>query len=421
MSLTVYFEGRAIGDVETGDDGLSFAYRTEWVEAPGAFPISVTMPLNNGPFLPATIEPWLTNLLAEGEQLRTMGRTLGIAPEDLLGFLQAVGRDTAGALSFGEPDLVGEPEYRVIESDADLERIINELPLKPFLAGEEGVSMSLAGVQDKLPVAILNGRLAIPVNGAPSTHILKPDSEKLSGLVQNEAFCLILARQMSLDAAEVTTGVAGDRQFLLVTRYDRRAQDEQIPWIRMHQEDFCQALGFPPARKYQHSATFGPGPGTTDLFSVTHTRSTVPAVDLNKLLDALIFNVLVGNTDAHAKNYSLIIKYGGNAELAPMYDVACAGPYSDVTRNLAQDIDDQNRGHHIHGRHWRRMAEAAGLNATSTVNRVKTLARLALEIVDDGEVHKQVTTSPAGDHWILNQVTEFITNRCRTVLLNLDD
>src|SRR5262249_30704947 len=125
------------------------------------------------------------------------------------------------------------------------ERAINELPKKPFLVGDEGVSMSLAGVQTKLAVALDNdGRICIPMNGSPSTHILKPDSERLWGGVQNEAFCLTLAKRVGLATPSVTTGKAGNRSYLLVKRYDRTESAGR--WRRLHQEDFCQALGKPP-------------------------------------------------------------------------------------------------------------------------------------------------------------------------------
>ncbi len=137
-----------------------------------------------------------------------------------------------------------------IPGDKALERILAELPSKPFLVGEDGVSMSLAGVQTKLGVAIDDkGRICVPINGAPSTWILKPDSERLFGGVQNEALCLVLAKRLGLNAPEVTTGKAGKRTYLMVKRYDRVEQSGR--WRRLHQEDFCQALGKPPSAKYE--------------------------------------------------------------------------------------------------------------------------------------------------------------------------
>ena len=150
--------------------------------------------------------------MPEASQLRAIGLKLGAAPEDVIGILSEVGRDTAGAISIGKPGTTSEAGWRPVQNAKALERILEELPSKPFLVGEDGVSMSLAGVQSKLGVAIdAKGEICVPVNGAPSTYILKPDSERLYGGVQNEALCMILARRLGLNAPEVTTGTAGKR------------------------------------------------------------------------------------------------------------------------------------------------------------------------------------------------------------------
>jgi serine/threonine-protein kinase HipA len=156
----------------------------------------------------------------------------------------SIGNICAGAAA-GAPGSTSGAHWKPVEREADLERILTELPSKPFLVGEDGVSMSLAGVQTKLGVAVdSSGRICIPVDGAPSTHILKPDADRPFGSVHNEALCLVLAGLCGLNVPAVTTGRAGQPQYLLVTRYDRIEQNGR--WRRLHQEDFCQALGKPP-------------------------------------------------------------------------------------------------------------------------------------------------------------------------------
>ena len=195
--------------------------------------------------------PWLANLLPE-THLSEIGQQLKVSPQDIVGLLTRLGRDTAGAFSIGEPRRDGN-NFRVVPDEVALERILNELPERPFLVGERGVSMSLAGVQDKLPVYIAeDGRIAIPVDGTPSTHILKPDIRRPNCSVQNEAFCMTLAKLCELEAAEVTTGRAGKRDYLLVKRYDRIA-DTHGTIRRIHQEDFCQLLGLFPSEKYERT------------------------------------------------------------------------------------------------------------------------------------------------------------------------
>jgi serine/threonine-protein kinase HipA len=197
-SLPVYFEQRLVGSIHVDRGGPSFTYASGWIGLKGAFPISLTMPLKREPFPPDIFLPWAANLLPESEQLRTLGQLLGMSRSDVIGLLSAIGGDTAGALSFGQPGRASPAQWRTVGNAEALERMIEDLPNKPFLAGDEGVSMSLAGVQSKVAVAVdCEGRICIPMNGSPSTHILKPDSPRLPGGVQNEAFCLTLAKRMS--------------------------------------------------------------------------------------------------------------------------------------------------------------------------------------------------------------------------------
>src|SRR4026209_963912 len=236
-SLRVYFEQRLVGTIDVDKRGPGFTYDSSWIELRGAFPISITMPLKSVRISPETFLPWAANLLPESEQLRTLGQLLGMARSDVIGLLSAIGGDTAGALSIGQPGRTASVQWRPIGKSDDLERVMNELPNKPFLVGDEGVSMSLAGVQTKLAVAVDDtGRICIPMNGSPSTHILKPDSARLRGSVQNEAFCLPLARRLTTTTPNITAGRAGNRPYLLLQRYDRTVVGGR--WRRLPQEDY---------------------------------------------------------------------------------------------------------------------------------------------------------------------------------------
>ena len=373
------------------------------------------MPLAAAEASPDIVLPWLANLLPEGTALNTAGRWLGIDPADVMGMMARIGGDVAGALSFGAPREGHAPRAIPIPDEPALERIIADLPRRPFLIGEDGVSMSLAGAQEKLPVARLDsGTLAIPADGMPSTHILKPDHEtRLHGAVHNEALCMVLARRVGLPVAEVTTGRAGARAYLLVTRYDRARVGSG--WVRLHQEDFCQALGKPPASKYQRNQSGVPGPGMKDMFGVV--RRHAPGRSIARLLDAAIFNVLICNTDAHAKNFSLLLTGPRGAELAPLYDLMCAAAWDGVTNNMAQDIGGSVRGNQLTAKHWRRLAQDAGTNATATLKRVATLLdRVEAEVASAAE---DVRAMPAGDHGMLAIFVDKILERCRRVRANL--
>ena len=412
-TLPVYFESRLIGHIEPGIEGAGFAYAPAWLTTRGAFPLSIRMPMTQLRFGPAIFLPWAANLLPEGMQLNAVGLKLGESPDDTIAILAEIGRDTAGALSIGKPGLASVGGWRPIGKMTSLERIIEELPSKPFLAGEDGVSMSLAGVQSKLGVAIdSRGRICIPFDGAPSTHILKPDSDRLFGSVQNEALCLSLARRCGLAAPEVTTGKAGGRSYFLIRRYDRLEQDGR--WRRLHQEDFCQALGKPPSAKYETNQTGIKGPTLAGMFTLT--RNAMRAPDVLALLDHVIFNIICCNTDAHAKNYSLMIS-GRGFSLAPVYDVMCAAVWDGVTENLAQKIAGKNRGDHLKRRHWQAFAADCGLNPARLVARVEALCRLVLKEL--GGAATATAAMPAGDHPMLPEFRKAIEARAKALMSGL--
>jgi serine/threonine-protein kinase HipA len=413
--LPIFYETRRVGTIETHEDGSSFVYDPEWLRTRGAFPLSILMPLSPRRAPPHVFEPWAANLLPEASQLRTVGRRLGTAPEDTIAILAEIGRDTAGALSIGKAGSADPGGWVPVPDDVALERIINELPSKPFLVGEDGVSMSLAGVQNKLGVAVnAAGQICIPHDGAPSTYILKPDSDTLFGGVQNEALCLVLASRCGLNASRVTTGKAGKRTYLLVTRYDRIEQAGR--WRRLHQEDFCQALGKPPSAKYEANQSGIKGPTLVDMFALT--RNAMRAPDVLNLLDYIIFNILVCNTDAHAKNYSLMIS-GKGFSLAPIYDVMCAAAWEGITRNLAQKIAGKNRGEHLKRRHWQVFAGDCGLNAPRLTKRVEELANAVLREVSGAA--EEVNAMPAGTHALMPAFGEAIEARARAVISGLSE
>jgi serine/threonine-protein kinase HipA len=414
-TLPVYFEQRVVGAIDVDKNGPSFKYDPDWIVLRGAFPISITMPLKSERIASDTFLPWAANLLPENEQLRTLGQILGMARSDVIGLLSAIGRDTAGALSIGQPGRTATVQWRPIAKPEDLERLIEDLPNKPFLVGDEGVSMSLAGGQTKLAVAVDDaGRICIPMNGSPSTHILKPDTPRLCGSVQNEAFCLTLARRMKIPASRITTGRAGNRTYLLLQRYDRIVIGDR--WRRLHQEDFCQVLGKPPPAKYESNQTGIPGPTLKDMFDVI--RRHMSPTDIVRLLDMVVFNVLACNSDAHAKNYSIIIR-GNGASLAPMYDVMCGDVWENVTKNLAQKIAGKSRGDNLQARDWQMFACECGLNPTQVLERVGALATAA--IAEAGTAECEVADMPAGEHSILNQTRQTVERRAHLLLEQLQE
>lgn len=372
-------------------------------------PISLTLPLSAADHGAEALVPWLMNLLPEGEPLRAMTRALGVARDDILGLIAETGRDLAGALTVGAPRAGDASGAIAIADQTDLARIIEDLPARPFLVGEEGVSMSLAGAQEKLPLTrSADGGLAAPIDGAPSTLILKPDNPRLPGSVQNEALCMSLARLAGLPTAQVTTGVAGERTYLLVDRYDRQVVDGRV--VRRHQEDFCQALGRPPAAKYEHNRAGVKGPSLAEMFALVRTHMT--AREITRLLDAVIFNVAIGNVDSHAKNYAILLG-PGRPGLAPLYDLMSGLAWDNITQHHAQDVGGQARGRHLYGRHWLGMAKACGLAGPATVRRVADVCGRVLKALPAAKA--EVAAMPAGAGVMLDRLADAIARRAQLV------
>ena len=389
QAVPVWFDALHVGDVTVAEDGaLGFAYTSAWLATQGAFPLSLTLPLRQTPHPSEVISPWLANLLPEEEQLSILTRSLGLDRADTLAILNEIGGDTAGALSFGAPSERTAWTYTTLtefyqEADPEtaLERHFDDLQQRPFLVGEEGVRLSLAGGQKKSALAVLDTSgtpvlrlpadgdvLAIPRHGAPSTVILKPDNPILPGIVENETYCLRLAQAVGIPAAEASILPAGRRKAICVLRYDRRL-GRAGGLQRIHQEDFAQANGIPPGRKYERGTRPGP-----DLATLLHTGRHLPPTDALSLLDQTIFNILVANTDAHAKNYSLLLPVGSDARLAPLYDVSTVLPWPNVVQYFAQNIAGKRRKPgDVDAHHWDAIAATVSYRPADVRKRVQEL------------------------------------------------
>lgn len=388
-SVPIWFDDLAVGQVDVAADGsLSLRYEDRWLQTAGAFPLSVTMPLRAEPYSSDVISPWLANLLPEEDQLKVLTRSLGLDQADVLAVLAEIGGDTAGALSFGAATERALWAYTPLTTFYDtpdprlaLERHFEDLGRRPFLVGEEGVRQSLAGGQKKSALAVLapddapvlrlpqdGDVLAIPLNGAPSTLIVKPDNPNLPGITENEVWCLRMAQAIGIEAVQATILQSSKRTAISVLRYDRRVgRSGQL--LRLHQEDFAQANGLPPGRKYER----GTLPGL-DLKTLLETGRHVSANDALGLLDQVIFNILVANTDAHAKNYSLILPVGVAPRLAPLYDVSTVLSWPHVVKTYAQNIDGKKRNPDmVAGRHWEAIAREIGYRPTDVKNRVQQI------------------------------------------------
>ena len=254
-TLDVYLHSDLVGHLTQDDDGdMSFEYAESWLQRAGAVPLSHSLPLRKERFRRKECRGFFAGILPEESKREMVARNLGISARNDYAMLERIGGECAGAVTFlphGEPMPDRHYGYRYL-SDDELAAILKELPRRPLLAGAEGIRLSLAGAQDKLAVRLEGGSLSLPLGGAPSTHILKPNVERFEGVVFNEAFCMRLAAAAGLPAAAVETREVGGISYLLVERYDRhhRAVPDGAPVVgRLHQEDFCQALGIVSERR----------------------------------------------------------------------------------------------------------------------------------------------------------------------------
>ena len=284
--------------------------------------------------------------------------------------------------------------YRTLSAQ-ELAAIIRELPTRPLLAGEEGIRLSLAGAQDKLAVRIEGDDVCLPLGGAPSTHILKPAVARFEGVVFNEALCMKLAVAAGLPTAAVEIRNIDGMNYLLVERYDRHHRQEpgKAPVIeRLHQEDFCQAQGIVPEHKYQKEG----GPSLRQCFALLREVSSAPVVDLARLLDAVIYNYLVGNNDAHGKNFSLLYRGIGTDDveirLAPLYDIVSTVYYPELHRDMAMKIGGEYSSDKVMPKEFEKLAEEAELGKPLVRRRVPALAEMLIDILP-----KVQATHPVAD------------------------
>ncbi len=253
-------------------------------------------------------------------------------------------------------------------SDDELAEVLDTLPRRPLLAGREGLRLSLAGAQTKLPAVLVDDRVALPAPGQPTTHILKPAIARFPHTTENEALVMTLAAAVGLPVTPVTARSVESRPYLLVSRYDRRF-DASGQTHRLHQDDFCQALGIVPERKYAAEG----GPTFKSGFDLLRRATTIPAVAVLAFVDAAIFNLIVGNADAHGKNFSLLYQ-GADMSLAPFYDLLSTVAYSDLSPKLAMKIAKRATIEEIGPTTWPAFSDDIGMPVRFVRRRVVELA-----------------------------------------------
>jgi serine/threonine-protein kinase HipA len=371
--LEVYLGDRRIGLLIRENGRLAFVYDRQWLDNPSSHPLSLSLPLREAPFADFETRTWFGNLLPEGDFLNAVARRLGRSTGDIFGLLFDLGGECAGAISLlptGKASLEA-GRYQQFSED-DLFALVSADPPLPLLAGETGVRLSLAGAQNKVPVYVDGDKILKATGTLATTHILKPPIRAAIALphtVQNEAFCMQLAGKMGLVVPKAQVRAVRDQSFYLVERFDRRSEQGRI--ARLHQEDFCQALGVEANLKYEESG----GPSLVAIWRLLRTHSAAPAVDGLQLLRWVGFNFLIGNADAHGKNLALLYGEDGSVRLAPFYDLLCTAVYPQPDQRLALRLGGERRPERLRRRHWERLAEELEIAPRAVFGELERLTR----------------------------------------------
>jgi serine/threonine-protein kinase HipA len=393
--LVALLDGREVGCVRNDARGrLTFVYDNDWRQAEGAYPLSLSMPLAADEHGPSAVQAFLWGLLPDNEHvLDRWARKFQVSARNAFALISHVGEDCAGAVQFVTSDRLealrsgAEDKVEWLDETAIAKRLqtLREDHAAWRLPRDTG-QFSLAGAQPKTALLLQKGKWGIPSGCIPTTHILKPPTGHFDGHAENEHVCLMLARNLGLPVADTKVMCFGKEIAIIIERYDRQFSGNEI--VRVHQEDICQALGILPTRKYQSEG----GPTPADVIELLRTYSTDRIADVDTFIDALGFNWLIAGTDAHAKNYSLLLAGGPQVRLAPLYDIASILPYDDVDIQkikLAMKIGGEYKLSLIGLRDWQKFARETRLDPDKVVAGLISTAEQLPDIVTDVRAQAQ--------------------------------
>ncbi|SCB55043.1 serine/threonine-protein kinase HipA [Bradyrhizobium shewense] len=378
--LVALLDGTEIGRVRNDARGrLTFVYNDDWRGSDGAYPLSLSMPLAAQEHGSAVVQAFLWGLLPDNEQvLDRWAKKFQVSARNVFALISNVGEDCAGAVQFVAPDRL----EALRSGKDDKTEWLDELQIAQRLQAlredhaawrlpRDTGQFSLAGAQPKTALLFKNGQWGVPSGRVPTTHILKPPTGHFDGHAENEHVCLQLAGALGLPVADTRVMRFKNEIAIVVERYDRQLNGNDI--LRVHQEDVCQAMGLLPTSKYQNEG----GPTPSDVVELLRTYSTERAADVETFVNALGFNWLIGGTDAHAKNYSLLLASGSNVRLAPLYDVASILPYKDIDMRkvkLAMKVGGEYKLDQIGLRQWQKFARETRVDAEKLIAQLITMA-----------------------------------------------
>lgn len=381
MTYTVMIElaGESVKVGQISEAG--FSYDPTYLSRSNVKPISVSLPLQEVPFSPQRTKSFFDGLLPEGFTRRTVAQWMHVPEDDYLSILAGLGRECLGAIRIVDESDTAPAQYQKLIL-AQVQALAAEGTTQSAkLVTESHLSLTGASGKVGLYYDAANDAWYQPFGTAPSTHIVKQSHVRLSGIVVNELLCLHTAKKCGIDVPDcfiLDTGGVSDENILFATaRYDREmvADAQKISGLpcprRLHQEDFAQALGIPAAEKYEPES----GSYLKDMFTLLKNQSTNPLEDQLKLWDLTVFNYLIGNTDNHLKNASLLYDSTlSTLRLAPAYDVVSTTVYSGSTRRLSMHFGDATTLDAVSEDSFRKAAHEIGIGEKLAMKRLAAMA-----------------------------------------------
>lgn len=391
-SLAVLSGDQRVGTIAHLRGGrLEFTYDEEWRVAKDGHTISLALPRAASTHADAAVRAYLWGLLPENDSvLRAWARQYGVAASNPFALIRHFGEDVPGAMQFVTEERLdelraggraaGSVEWLTEKEVAERLELLHTDSAAWRLGTDTG-QFSLPGAQPKIALLYDGKRWGVPNGRIPTTHILKPTHAELDGLPENEHLCLDIAQRLGVPAADSTVERFGDEVAISVSRFDRVRTTSG--WERVHQEDCCQALGIDPRQKYESHG----GPSAQAIAELLRAYSSESAIDMWMFLRSLIYNWLIAGTDAHAKNYGMLIGPGDHVRLAPLYDIASALAYPRTIPMQKAKMAMKVGGEYLVGRigssHWEKLAAAFQLFPEAVVVEAKAIAGQLPDHVSD--------------------------------------
>jgi serine/threonine-protein kinase HipA len=406
--IGIYHHQELVGHLSTDKYGtLIFQYASSYLDLEKSVAISVSLPLTTDEFYGNSAHTFFNGLLPEDQELIQIARIIGTDPGNSFRLLKELGREAIGGLAIGAPAQDGPHNYRFISKEELRSKFRSIANLASDLYQNENLRLSLAGAQSKFSALYENEKIYLPINGATSDTIIKPQSKNYKNLVENEFLTMQLASLCGIRTAKsFIIDVDGELAYA-VKRFDRERSGTQL--VRLLQEDFCQASSILPINKYEKDG----GPGFSSCIRILKDHSSRPAVEIPHFIDLFIFNYIVGNRDAHGKNFSLLHK-NGLVQLAPAYDLVCTSLFPELSTDMAMSIDGIYSDELVTRSNFIQMAKLAGVSSKILLHRIEfqtsSIMKMNPQLKNNNKIN-QIFTQSYIDH---------IIGRCKMISKSLE-